>query len=117
MTTINQLLKNNGFIKRNPDSNNATFFDKTRSHHQYLENFKTLWYIRIEKPTRMCKFYSVYTIFTNKESFEKINKYIACNVYSGKCNRYVKSLQEIEDFIREVQLADAAMSKDNYENN
>lgn len=106
MTTINQLLKNNGFVKTSPESNSATFEDKFRSHYQYLENFKTLWYIKIEKPTRMCKFYSVYTIFTNKESFETINKHVACNTWSGKCNRFVNDLQQIEDFIREVQLAD-----------
>jgi hypothetical protein len=56
----------------------------------------------------MCKFYSVYTIFTNtsKETFELINKQIACNTWSGKCNRYLNDLQQIEDFIRDVQLAD-----------
>lgn len=104
MVTINQLLVNhNGFAPVKKDDN---YLSVIYTHYQYLENFKTLWYIKIEKPTRKCKFYSVYTKFTSNEMFETINKQIAFNVYSGKCNRHVNDLQQVEDFIREVQLAD-----------
>lgn len=89
--TIQQIIK-----KYNLQKNNDSLYDYKIS----LNN--TDWYISIEKPTRACKFYSVYTRFTNYDLLEQINKIIPCNTWSGKCNRFVYSLQDIENFINEV---------------
>lgn len=110
--TANKILKNNGFVKTNPDKNNHTFNDLLYTHFQYLENFNALWYAKIEGNTRKCKFYSIYTKFVVcdenfKESMlNQINEKIACNVYSGKCNRYLNDLQQVDNFIKDVQIID-----------
>ena len=91
--TIQAIMKKYSLTKTN---------DILYTHNIYLENLKTNWLIKIEKPTRKCKFYSVYTRFENQSALETINKIIDCNTYSGKCNRFYYNLDEIENFINNV---------------
>ena len=69
-----------------------------------LENLKTNWYIKIEAPTKRCKFYSVYTRFENQEIFKELNKLIGSNAFCGKNNYFVYTLQDVEDIFYNITL-------------
>lgn len=68
----------------------------------FLKNLNTTWYLKFENKTRKCNFYTVYTRFYNCEVLQEINKIIACNTYSGKCNQFIYDFQSIDNFINNV---------------
>jgi len=72
----------------------------------YLKNLDTKWYLKIEKPTRTCKFYSVFTRFENKESFKKLKEIFNFNEFSGKFNHFVYDMESIENIINNVVMFD-----------
>lgn len=92
---------------------NGNWLDKCYSHKVYLNNLNTYWYIDIENKTRRCGFYSVFTRFgEDMEYLNELNKVIPCNTYSGKCNAFVYSVDEIECFINNIITFNKLFEKD-----
>ena len=105
---LDDLLKNNGFQKINKKA--GPFYAQLYTHYIYLENLDVLWYVKIEKPTRACKFYSLYTKFSN--NYTLIKSMLDINEHSGKCNRFYSHIDEVGLFIINVQLLDKNYEKD-----
>ena len=99
-TTINSILKKYNIVKT--DKKSGYWLDKVYNYKIKLNNLKTTWYISIEKPTKKCKFYAIFTKFDNPDILDDINGIIPCNTFSGKCNRFPKNLPELECFINNV---------------
>lgn len=99
-TTINSILKKYNIVKTNKKS--VYWLDKCYDYKIKLKHLKAKWYISIEKPTKKCKFYAIFTRFDNPDILDDINKIIPCNTFSGKCNRFPKNLSELECFINNV---------------
>jgi len=97
---IKELLSKYDIKETNKDNKN--FYSVIYDYKIELKNLNTDWYIKIELPTKKCKFYAIYTRFTNCDVLNKINKVIKCNTYSGKCNRFPYDLIQMECFINNV---------------
>lgn len=99
MKQLKELLKNLGFKK----SNFLAYEEKIE-----LKNLGVTWHIKFENKTRKCKFYSVYTRFEFDDNniLDSINKTIACNTFSGKCNRFCEDIEQIKCFINNVIMLD-----------
>ena len=96
---LNEIIKKYGLEKTTQKDDFLSYDYKI-----FLKNLNTNWYITIEAPTRRCKFYSVYTRFTNQEMFEELNKMIGSNAFCGKNNYFVYNLQDIEDIFYNITL-------------
>lgn len=97
---IKELLNKYGIKEVNKNDDN--FYSVIYDYKIELKNLNTDWYIKIELPTKKCKFYTIYTKFTNYDVLNKINKVIKCNVNTGKCNRFPHDLIQMECFINNV---------------
>ena len=98
--TINSILKKYNIVST--DKKSIYWLDKYYDYKIKLKNLKTTWYISIEKPTKKCKFYSIFTRFDNPNALDNINNIIPCNINSGKCNRFPHDLIQMECFINNV---------------
>lgn len=97
---IKELLNKYGIKEVNKKDGN--FYSFLYDYKIELKNLNTDWYIKIELPTKKCKFYTIYTKFTNHDILNKINKVIKCNTNSSKCNRFPYDLIQMECFINNV---------------
>lgn len=99
---IKKIIKKYNFEKT--DKENGGFYDICYDYKIFLKNININWYLKIENPNRMCKFYSLFSRFdtNSKNILEKINNIIECNTSSGKCNRYVYDIADTENFIKSV---------------
>jgi hypothetical protein len=70
----------------------------------HLSNLNLDWYLRVELPTRKCKFFTLYTLFYNKETdYKDIDLFKVFKVSdNGKYNSYVYSIHEIECVINNI---------------
>lgn len=101
---LNEIIKKYE-LEKTKEEKDGYFLNTCYDYKIYLENLKTNWYIKFENKTRKCKFYSIYTRFDNINSFKEIGKMFKINEHSGKFNHYVYNLQEIENIINNVVMA------------
>lgn len=95
-------------LKKTTQKDDDYFFSTCYDYEIFLKNFNTKWYIKIEKPTKKCKFYSIFTRFENKDSFEELKKiFTNMNEYSGKFNHFVYDTNSIENIINNVIMANS----------